>query len=369
MTGNNLESILEANPNYKLMSKGKLKKKLEYEGVTKQEIDAYFNPRELHQVYAHPKKYSPLKITAPPYSFQMDIAFLPAYKKQNKGIEAFLILVDILSRKAFLYPLKSRKMSVIMDAYEEFLKDVGEQVNSVAGDDEFNNVEFKEFNNEMYINVYTDVAKEDHIVKGKGDKLGIVDRCIRTIKQYIQKYMLEHDDFKWIKYIGKLIDLYNDMPHQGIKDMTPNEVFDDYDYMKGLYKGQKKHNQTVNESFDLKPGDSVRALLGKGTFEKEKQKFSSDIYTIKQQAGFRFILIDESGKVVKRKYRANELLKIDKVVNRLSKKKTEVEREHKHIRKTSKAIDKGYLETIDQIAKVHEQKSKRITKRPTKLDL
>ena len=56
----------------------------------------------------------------------------------------------------------------------------------------FNNEEFLEFNKEMYIEVYTDVAKEDHIVKGKGDKLGIVDRCIRTIKKYIQKYMLLH---------------------------------------------------------------------------------------------------------------------------------------------------------------------------------
>ena len=45
----------------------------------------------------------------------------------------------------------------------------------------FNNEEFLEFNKEMYIEVYTDVAKEDHIVKGKGDKLGIVDTCIRTI--------------------------------------------------------------------------------------------------------------------------------------------------------------------------------------------
>ena len=84
MTGNNLEKILEAHPNYKLLSKGKLKKKLEEEdGVTKEEIDQYFNPRELHQVYAHPKKTKPLKITAPPYSFQMDVAFLPTYEKRN----------------------------------------------------------------------------------------------------------------------------------------------------------------------------------------------------------------------------------------------------------------------------------------------
>ena len=42
--------------------------------------------------------------------------------------------------------------------------------------------------------------------------------------------------------------------------MTPNEVFDDFDYMLGLYKGQKKYNSKVNESFDLKPGELILSL-------------------------------------------------------------------------------------------------------------
>ena len=77
-------------------------------------------------------------------------------------------------------------------------------------------------NKELYIDVYTDVAKEDHIVKGKGEKLGIEDRCIRTIKKYIQKYMLVHDDFKWTGYLDKIIELYNDTPNQGIDNHTPH---------------------------------------------------------------------------------------------------------------------------------------------------
>ncbi len=78
--------------------------------------------------------------------------------------------------------------------------------------------------------------------------------------------MLVHDNFEWTKYIGKLVDLYNDTEHDGLKDNTPNEVFDDYDYMEGLYKGQKEYNQKVNESYDLTPGDTVRAMVGKGFF-------------------------------------------------------------------------------------------------------
>ena len=157
--------------------------------------------------------------------------------------------------------MTSGKMHHVLDAYEEFMKETGGEVNSVAGDNFFNNTEFLEFNKEMFIDVYTNVAREDHIIKGKGDKLGIVDRCIRTIKKYIQKYMLIHDDFKWTKYIDKITELYNDTPNQGIDNNTPEEVFDDYDYMVGLYKGQKQYNREVNKSFGLELGDKVRAMV------------------------------------------------------------------------------------------------------------
>ena len=73
--------------------------------------------------------------------------------------------------------------------------------------------------------------------------------------------MLIHDDFTWTKYIDKIIELYNDTPNQGIDNNTPEEVFDDYDYMVGLYKGQKQYNREVNKSFGLELGDKVRAMV------------------------------------------------------------------------------------------------------------
>ena len=109
------------------------------------------------------------------------------------------------------------------------------------------------------------------------------------------------NEFNWTKYVDKIVDLFNENPYHGIHDMIPDEVFDDYDYMIGLYKGQKNYNEKVNETFDLEPGDKVRAMVGKGNFEKERAKFSQDIYIIKEQVGYRFVLIDESGKTIKRK--------------------------------------------------------------------
>ena len=181
--------------------------------------------------------------------------------------------------------------------------------------------------------------------------------------------MLIHDDFKWTGYLDKIIELYNDTPNQGIDNHTPEEVFSDYAYMMGLYKGQKKYNQQVNESFDLEPGDKVRAMSAKGTFEKEKARFSQEIYTIKEQVGYKFILTDEKGITVQRKYRANELLKVGEVSDRLGKEKQKVEKEHKKINKTRRATGKSYSETIEDISNRDEPRQKRKSTPVTRMNL
>jgi hypothetical protein len=64
-----------------------------------------------------------LKITGPPGASQIDLIFLPKYCSSNRGITTFLLHVEIFSKKAFAYPIKSKKPADILDAYENFYKD------------------------------------------------------------------------------------------------------------------------------------------------------------------------------------------------------------------------------------------------------
>ena len=79
-----MEEIFKQNPSLQLLGKSKLKLKLEGLGISNKDIDEYFSPKEINQIYAQPKTYKPLKITAPPFSFQMDVALLPALKKKGR---------------------------------------------------------------------------------------------------------------------------------------------------------------------------------------------------------------------------------------------------------------------------------------------
>lgn len=351
-----MEEIIKEHPSYKILSKAKLIKKIRdnYDDISVKEIEKWYDSRELSQIYKKPapqNKDSKLVITAPPRSFQIDIAILSNYKQYNGNVDRFLLLVDILSKKAFAYPLKSNEMEDVLDKYEQFMIDVDEPVHSVAGDDFFNNDEFQVFNDEIFVNVYTDVAKDDHITR-QANKLGIVDRAVRTIKQMIQKYMLENKTLKWTKFLPEIIEAYNDTPHLSLKGNTPNEVFDDEDYLVTLHEVQKKRNKEVFNKIKFNIGDTVRIMLGKLTFEKEKQKYSSELYTVIRQEGYRFVLKDENGKQVKRRYRPVELQLVKgSVTGRIKDKNliTNAITDNQQINRIMKETDKSYVDALETV--------------------
>jgi hypothetical protein len=281
-----MEGFIKEHPEYKLLGKAKFLKLASEEGIDKSVATKYFENRELNQIYSKKKAKDKLVITAPPYSFQIDIIELTKFKTTNNGIYRFLLCVDIISRKAFAYPLKSGKMTEILNQYEQFIKDVGEQIHSVAGDDFFNNAIFQTYNDELGITVITGVAKDDHLTP-QGNKLGIVDRLTRTIKNYIEKYMLENETTKWTKFLPKIVDLYNNTPHRAHNSYsTPQEVYDDEDYGQKLFEGQFKKNEKIVMEFA--PDDKVRLLLGKNKFQKESARYSTEIYKVIEQIGHQF---------------------------------------------------------------------------------
>jgi hypothetical protein len=257
-----------------------------------------------------PKKL--LKITGPPGSYQLDLVFLPKYRRSNGGITTFLFLVEIPSRKAFAYPIKSRKSEDILDAYEKFIEQQDGNLISVTGDNEFNKTWFKAFNDVMNINVYTGVAKDDHISK-QSNRLGIVDRCVRTIRKLMNKYILINNSTRWSKWLPEIIQIYNDTPHSSLNDMTPNEANADINGMKSRHKAEVLENLDMNsKTTKIALGDVVRILEAKETFAKEGPRFSKALFEVCKKDKIKWRVKPEAGGLMlRRKFATTDLLKID----------------------------------------------------------
>ena len=69
--------------------------------LAKKEIEAWLKAQEVTQINKKVDKEPNLKITAKPRTFQIDVM----YYKIGQSLKSFLLLVDIMSRKAFCYPI------------------------------------------------------------------------------------------------------------------------------------------------------------------------------------------------------------------------------------------------------------------------
>lgn len=327
-----MEELLKERPRLRLLSKAKVLKAAADAGVSRREAAEWYDRQELGELYRRKKAKSDFRITAPPYSFQIDVIVLKDYATANRGVTNFFFAVDILSRKAFAYPLPSGKMDDVLDAFEKFYNDAEYPINSVAGDDFFNHKDFREVVEALGAKLYTDVAKDDHIT-AQGDKLGIINRATRTIKRMINKEVKKTGSMRWTRFLPGIIEEYNNASHASLKGDAPNEVYDDRDYMEAMHAAGRAHNRAVKLEF--KPGDRVRVQREKGTFEKEGATYSTKVYTVEERVGNSFRLAG-----LRRLYRDSEMIKAKATEGRVRDGAQEAARANRRVtRATARALD------------------------------
>ena len=276
------------------------------------DIQEYLKNQEINQVNTTVKKSYQYKITAPPRTFQIDIFWW----KRGDTLTPILLLVDILSRKAWAYVLtkskKEKRAEINVATLKEFQKEVG-NINGLEGDNEFSSGPIKTFCEENNIRLDTSVAKEEHI--SNGNKLGIIDRLVRTLRQLIDNYYViaGHRTENIKDVIKSVIETYNDSNHRGLKNKTPNEVYNNHDDQLARHLNDSVHNQAIYKSVPFKEDDKVRILEDKGKFDKGKKTFSKEIYKVNKKQGYK-ILVDGTS----RKLKPGELIKVNSVSNPIS---------------------------------------------------
>jgi hypothetical protein len=217
------------------------------------------------------------------------------YEKLNKGYEAIMNIVEITTKKAFSYPLKSKKSEEVYAAFELFLK---------AIDNKLNLLEIDKGNEFSKVIKYCDENKIDIVIyNGDSLSMSIVERFNRTLRNFIKKVC---KDKVWYLKLNKIVDQYNDKVHSST-DYTPN-------YLSEHPKLQEKINdekiwEAVPAKLELqkfKVGDIVRVYKKKKLFDKGSGSYSTDKHTITAIMGNSIYLDDDA----KKKYRFRDITKV-----------------------------------------------------------
>ena len=311
------------------------------------EINEFLSKQELNQVNKKPTRHSNLKITAPPKSFQIDIMYYPI----GEGFKNVLLIVDIQSRKSWAYVLSKTTGDKILEAYKEFISEVG-QINSVEGDNQFSFKAFVDYNNEKNITVDTSVARDEHITHG--NKLGILDRLVRTLKEMIGKYrtvISKQGSFNDI--IDKVITTYNSQVHRTLK-MSPNEMFDDISKQNFNHHRDKEYNRNLISKNNIQVGAEARILESKGKLDKGSQKFSLDLYKLVGREGNRFTVENSDGEKLRRRLKPSEIQVVKVVDNKIDRGVVKTHAKEKKARQTINKLTRNLDTSKEAVLKAIE---------------
>ena len=286
--------------------------------------------QEINQVNKKQNKHTNLKITAPPRTYQIDIMYYPV----GENFKNVLLIVDIQSRKAWAYVISSTSGENILTAYKKFESEV-DIINAIEGDNQFSFKAFQDYNNDKNIRLDTSIAKEEHI-SSHGNKLGIIDRLVRTLKEMIEKYRsIVSKQTSFPEIIDKIINTYNNQPHRTIKT-TPNEMFNDVSKQNFNNHKDKEYNRNDLKN-NISIGVEARILESKGKLEKGSQKYSMDLYKLVGREGNRFIVQDAEGNKQRRKLKPSEIQVIKQVDNKIDR---NIIKEHAAEKKQRQVINK-----------------------------
>ena len=333
------------------------------------DIQEYLKNQEVNQINTTVNKKYEYKITAPPRTFQIDIFWW----RRGDTLIPILLLVDILSRKAWAYVLtkskQEKRADVSVKTLQEFQAEVG-FIKGLEGDNEFSSAAIKKFCEDNNIRLDTSVSKEEHI--SNGNKLGIIDRLVRTLRELIEKYfdITGHRTDNIKDVISSVIATYNSSSHRTLKNRSPNQVFKDNDDQVVRHINDSAHNQQVYKSVPFESGQKVRILEQKEKFDKGKQKFSKDVYTVDKKEGYKIIVNGTT-----RKLKPAELLKASTTANPISEKYIQDKKEEKKAGKVISSLVRNAkmtpAEAKTAVATVNEPggRGQRDKKKVVKMDL
>ena len=132
----------------------------------------------------------------------------------NKGYKYIFTNIDVFSKIAYAYPIKSKKIQEIKACFEKILKKNKPEYIWSDREQAFLSKEMQQFFIDNNVKIY---HSNSHL------KAVIVERFNRSLRELIMKEFVKNNNTVWYNILPKLIKICNNRYHSTIK-MKPIEV-------------------------------------------------------------------------------------------------------------------------------------------------
>lgn len=241
------------------------RKKLRDRGIeiSKEKLTEILSGVNAFSIHRKVKKTFPRRkiiVQRPFEQLQADLAEVNKMDPQhNNNTRYLLTVVDVMSKYAWVIPLKDKKATTVLEALKPIiLESHPEKLQTDKGSEFFNSTVQKFLKSE---NVKLFATESDQ-------KASVVERFNRTLKNILFRYMDAKKTDRYIDILQDVVDNYNNTKHSTI-GVTPVEALEPENTFKVYANYYKKEFKRKKSSNNLKMGDIVRLSAAKRVFDKE----------------------------------------------------------------------------------------------------
>ena len=199
-----------------------------------------------------------------------DLVDMSQYSKMNRGYKYIFTNIDVFSKIAYAFPLKSKKIGDIKPCFEKIFEK--NKPKYIWSDEEpaFLSKEMQQFFKNNNVKIY---HTNSHL------KAVIIERFNRSLRELMMKEFVKNNNTIWYNILPKLIKIYNNRYHNTIK-MKPMQVNKSNEkYIKENIYTYDKTSKTPK----FKINDLVRiSLKRRPVFDKASSniKWSEELFKI-----------------------------------------------------------------------------------------
>ena len=229
-----------------------------------------------------------------------DLVDMQKYSRVNKGYKYIFTNIDIFSKYAWSFPLKTKTIKEIKSCFQKIFNERKPKYIWSDQESSFFSKEMQQFfkdNNVKIYHTHSDL------------KAVIIERFNRSLRELMMKEFVKNNNTVWYNILPDLINTYNNRYHQTIK-MKP----------KNVNKLNEKHIRNTVYNYDItnkkpiyKIGDLVRislkrrALFDKSTGNIKWSEQLYKIYKINKSNVITYQLKDMNNEIIKGQFYEKEL--------------------------------------------------------------
>ena len=204
---------------------------------------------------------------------QADLADMSNHSKSNNGVTFLLCVIDVLSKKAWVLPLKSKSAASMVKAFKKLYGPRASRVPARLSTDR--GLEFLAKNVQSLLKSF---GVHSYVMHNR-QKAAVAERFVRTLKEKIHKYMDSQGSDAYINKLQDFVGAYNQSRHRSI-GMAPNDVtFINVSRVWNRLYGKQSAKKRRGHRFST--GDRIRISEFKRTFSKGyEQNYTDEIFTV-----------------------------------------------------------------------------------------